>query len=238
MRKDIFQKKMIIIRHKYISLLIICFTIMVIAGLYQKQGYTNLNEVDTPLENYATGILTEQSVEMQIEVMSNELKNQPIILAVTCESDYYFRYSCATQKVTIDKIFVGNDFQEGQEISILMSNLIETKDDEEALINGKPIINMGYTNQMKKGNKYLVFLSRKLENGNQNDIFLFSDEFRINPVFSYTDIVNIPLESEVNYASAISYKKAKENEFFFNNQESIDKFALFKKDIINSYQPD
>ena len=43
--------------------------------------------------------------------------------------------------MTIDKIFVGNDLQEGQEIAILMSNLIETKEDEESLINGKHIIN-------------------------------------------------------------------------------------------------
>lgn len=232
------RKKVKQMRVRYIAFLTAAlFCVMLVTGLAQKGTYTNSNDEERPLENFETGILSDSVLEKQMEVMSSQLQAQPMILAVTCVSDYYFRYGCATQKVKVNKVFVGAQLKEGAEISLLMSKMLISMENEEMLINGRPTINMGFRNQMKIGNTYLVFLSNKLEYS-EEPIYLFSDDFIVNPVFDYDDIINKPLESEVEGAYFIPYKEAKDNEFFFNSQASIDKFAAFKKELIGNYPLD
>lgn len=232
--KGALPKKVKLMRVRYfVSLSLAFLCVMLTAGLVQRAGYTDMNERERPLEDFEIGILGDSVAEAQIEKMSSTLKEQPLILAVTCTSDYYFRFKCATQTVTVDKVFAGDSVSKGDEISLLMCKAISGKDD--VSVNGRSSINMGFTDQMKTGGRYLVFLSKKLKNS-KDPIYLFSDEFFINPVFAYDDIDNKPLESEIEGAYFTAYKEAQGNEFFLNSQASVEKFKALKKAVISAYR--
>jgi hypothetical protein len=206
-------------------------------GLYQKTTYTNHNKEETPLEDlFYVGIFPDSMIDGQIETLSANLDSQNYILAVRCNESVYFRFGCATQNVTVEKVYAGSDIEVGEDFDILVSSSL-SEDKQVLTVNGKSsYLGTNFVNMMKTGKVYLVFLDRKINNHDSSDpIYRFSDTFLIKPLFSHEEMKSVPLSRETDLSDSVSYSTAKDNEFFLASQESIDKLLALKEKFIAKY---
>lgn len=223
---------------RYIAIITsLCFLVMLGYGLYQKTTYTNHNKEATPLEDlFYVGIFPDSMIDGQIETLSANLDSQNYILAVRCNESVYFRFGCATQNVTVEKVYAGSDIDVGAEFDILVSSSL-SEDNQVLIVNGKSsYLGTNFVNMMETGKVYLAFLDRKIENHDSSDpIYRFSDTFLIKPLFCYEEMESVPLARETDLSDSVSYSTAKDNEFFLASQESIDKLLALKEKFIAKY---
>ena len=218
-------------KFKYIILVyIVTFLIALSIGIYSKSFYRDFNEENKPLNNFSVGLMTDHLVKIGINTMKEELENSKIILAVECKEKSYFKYSCATQKVEVKKIFKGNNICVGDNIEIC--TVTDIFMDKEMYVDNKPCINIDFVNEMQVGKKYLVFLDKKVDNSN---IFVKSDEFLIKPVFSYEQIKNKSCKAFTKEQNSSPYKTVADNEFFVTSQKGIDRIEKYKSYLIEKY---
>ena len=159
------------------------------------------------------------------------------ILAVRCNDPVYFRFGCATQNVSVEKVFAGSDMDVGSVFNILVSSSLS--EDGDITVNGKGYYGTNFVNTMEPGKVYLVFLDRKIDNHDSSDpIYRFSEEFLIKPLFSYEETGSEPLSSESEGSASVSYQTAKDSEFFLASQASIDKILALREELISEYSFD
>lgn len=222
---------------RYVAIITsLCFLAMLGYGLYQKTTYTNHNKEETPLEDhFYVGIFPDSMIDRQIETLSANLDSQNYILAVRCNESVYFRFGCATQNVTVEKVYAGSDIDVGDDFDVLVSSSLS--EDNQLIVNGKTsYLGTNFVNMMETGEVYLAFLDRKIENQDASDpIYRLSDTFLIKPLFSYEEIKNVPLVKETDLSDSVSYSTAKDNEFFLASQESIDKMLALKETFLTKY---
>lgn len=213
-----------------IGIYVIVFFSLLGMGLYSKASYKDFNKEEEPLNNFTVGLMTKDLVKAGIEKMEKELAESNIILAVKCKEKTEFKYSCATQKVKIEKVFKGNDINSGNEIEICTAtNIFMNKD---MYVDGNPCINLDFVNEMQEGKKYLVFLDRKVKNSN---IYIRPSQFFIKPIFCYEEIKNIPCKAVSKEQFSALYENVSENEFFITSQKGIELMEKYKKKLIKRY---
>ena len=209
-----------------------------IEDIEQEDGYRivnmslekDFNDEKEPLDNFVVGLMDKKMVESGIEMMSENLDKSNIILAVECKEDVKFRYSCATQKVEVKKIFKGNNINIGKEIEICTVKYLFMNKNMQ--VEGKQCANMGFVNKMEKGKTYLVFLDKRAKNTN---IYVTQDDIFIKTIFSYENIKNnecIPISKE---QYSIKYADAKNNEFFITSEKGIKAMEKYKQSLIQKY---
>lgn len=217
------------IKHSVIVTLIIVL-ISTSIGLYFKRGYTDF----VGLEEFSVAAMNGELFESSMENIIPRLDDNNIIVAVRCEERFEFRSGCTSQKATIVKVFKGDSVKEGDIIDIIRGNsTLGIKEDER--IGGVPIINMGFVNEMSIGKEYLVFLDRKIDTYNEENVYIQSDEFIITPTFCYENIDNTidnPLTSGVTYTR---YDRVKTCEFFVVHDNLNEKVEEYKKEIFEKY---
>ena len=97
---------------------------------------------------------------------------------------------------------------------------------------------LNFVNKMDVGEKYLVFLDKEVVKG--SEIYVPSEDFFFSPFFSYKSKNNVPagIDEEYSYKGyghAVQYKKLKNNEFFGDTSECIEKFNNIKSYLIKKY---
>lgn len=206
------------------------FCILLGIGLNTRLSYKDFNDEKEPLDNFVVGLMDKKMVESGIEMMSENLDKSNIILAVECKEDVKFRYSCATQKVEVKKIFKGNNINIGKELEICTVKYLFMNKNMQ--VEGKQCANMGFVNKMEKGKTYLVFLDKRAKNTN---IYVTQDDIFIKTIFSYENIKNnecIPISKE---QYSIKYADAKNNEFFITSEKGIKAMEKYKQSLIQKY---
>jgi len=225
---------------RYVAIITtICFLTMLGYGLYQKTTYSNHNKEENLLEDhFYVGIFPDSMIDSQIETLSDNLDSQNYILAAKCNDPVFFRFNCATQNVTVKKVFAGSNMDVGSKFDILVSTSLA--EDGGIIVNGKSsYFGTNFVNVMETGKVYLVFLERKIENHDSSDpIYRFSDAFLIKPLFSYEEMKSVPLSSETELSDSVSYSTAKGSEFFLASQASIDKMHALQEEFITKYPLD
>ncbi len=157
------------IKHSVIITLIIVI-ISTSIGLYCKRDYTDF----TGLEDFSVAAMNGELFESSMENIIPRLADNNIIVAVRCEDRFEFRSGCASQKATVIKVFKGDDINEGDVIDIIRgTSTLGIKEEEK--VGGIPIINMGFVNEMCVGKEYLVFIDRRINTYNEENVYIQSD---------------------------------------------------------------
>ena len=213
---------------------IIIIAVMTAAGLYYKSFYLDYNREDSPLENFVTGVMSEELLDAQLKRYDRELKSSNYIIAVQCQEKSFFRHSCTTQKVKIEHVFKGNDLKAGDVVEIAKYDS-EIFNSDEMKINGKDCMNMGFVNEMNPGYIYLIFLDKKINTHDEKTTIYITKDFIMSPIFCYNNIENKPCDiiSEINYSAW--YGDIKNNEFFLISENAINKMNEYKKKLISEY---
>lgn len=212
----------------------ILFVIALCCGLYQKKEYIDLNQEEEPLNRFVVALANEGFLDMQISFMEEDLDASNIIIAAKCEDTYRYRFGCNTQEVSVEYVFQGEGIKKGDKIEIARNGThIYTA--EVDFIAGMPSNDMGFVNEMIPGKTYLIFLDRKLNTFNEENIYVQSEDFIVAPIFCYEDIPNVPCRSIDKIGLYAKYETVKENEFFITSQRGIDKMEAFKEQLITKY---
>lgn len=215
-----------------ITLLII--VVMSAAGLYFKSSYLDYNNEDSPLENFMVGVMSEELLDVQLNRYDRELDSSNYIIAVKCQEKSFFRHSCTTQKVKVEHVFKGNDLKAGDVIEIA-KNDSEIFNSEEMKIDGRACINMGFVNEMKPGNTYLIFLDKKIDTHDDKTVIYITKDYIMSPIFCYQNIANKSCNVISEDNSSAYYGDVKDNEFFLISENAIDKMTEYKEKILDKY---
>lgn len=222
-------------KHKSIVVvLLLIIVVSICVGLYCKSTYKDFNEDENALDNFVVARMSDSLLEGQIQLMEETLSDSKIIIAAECKDTFTYRYACVTQKVEVVSVFKGEEIIKGDVIDIARaSTLVSTNTD--SMINGKYIINMGFVNEMIPGKTYLIFLDRKLDTFDGEDIFMQSEDYLLAPIFCYENIINdIPvLEEEDMY---INYEYVRNNEFFIQSDASSENIQILKDKLLNKFK--
>lgn len=216
-----------------ITMVILLFSTMI--GIYARSTYTDSNKRSDALNDFAVAVIDDSIVDGQEEVFTDNIDNENIILAVRCEDTYLYRYGCVTQKVSVCKVFKGDDISIGDVFHLAKANTLISHD-KDSYINGRALMNMGYVNEMIPGKLYLVFIDRKINTYGQDDIYIQNPNYIIAPIFCYDDITNLPIEIAENEGPYVAYEKVKNNEFFVSSDYSVNKIEELKKMLIEKYK--
>lgn len=212
----------------------ITFLVALCYGMYQKKFYKDYNLEEEPLNNFVVALVDEEFLDMQISIMEEELDSANIIIAAKCEDTFEYRFSCNTQEVSVEYVFKGDGLEEGDKIQIAR-NGTHIYMEQEGFIAGMPSNDLGFVNEMVPGKTYLIFLDRKLNTFNEEEIYIQPEDFIVTPIFCYEDIPNVPCTSIDKIGNYAKYETVKENEFFITSEKGIEKMVALKEQFISKY---
>lgn len=227
MRKHILNRILLLI-------FIVMFTCLAIFGAVKKNTYTDVMSEENAMDKFMVGQLPTEIVEGLCDLYREELPKQPIILKVSVISGPEFLARTYRYKVRVEKIFKGENINEGDTFYIndLGWAAYFTQD---MLDDGLPYtLDMGFINFMLEDEEYLVFLKDKIATLDGAEVYSF-EGYSLVPVFSYSETNSIPMEPEIGGTTYVSYSKVKENEFFACEQEGLDKLYELKNYLIGIY---
>lgn len=220
---------------RYVSAItLVLLIISVSIGLYTRSTYTNYNEQEDAMNNFAVAICREEQFANQLELIRENADNENIILAVRCEDTHTYRFGCATQEVSVEKVFKGDGINIGDIFHVAKYNSLISHGDD-GTYNGKHYMNMGYVNEMIPGKTYLIFLDRKIEKEGYDTIYIQHENYMVAPIFCYDDIGNTPMELSEDEVPYVFYEKVKDNEFFINSSESNIEIKKIKEELFAKY---
>lgn len=200
--------------------LLLFFTISVVMaavmfGITKKQNYTDLVEQGNYLEQLQIAELTENIAENQCVAMQQRLSDAAIILRVEVIGEIEHLFQVDRQKVVIQKVYVGNGLERGEEIYLF-------SDHWQLILDGNTdSLERGFVNIMNIGTEYLIFADVVVENCEDGFLSVkLCDDFNIVPVFSYEEQKNVvvPITGDTTY---VSYKDVMYNEFFVASEEAL-----------------
>lgn len=218
--------------------LIIFFTMILVLsliGIVQKKSYRDFNEEEHPLNNFSVGLLSDGYLDICINNARNNLEKSLYIVEAECVDETEFRYSCTLQKVVIKKNYGKMTIEEGQTVYIARDGNCIFWDDDINVGEKKPI-NMGFVNEMKVGDKYLIFMDRKKETKDGEEIYITSAGCGFATIFSYKDYNSIASSSIDDLANTVYYEDVSDSEYFLMSDESIYKMNCFKNEILELYK--
>lgn len=216
-----------------VALSLLVFVCLMVFGLIAKSNYIDINDEENPMDKFVVGLIPDSILDIQLEHLENNLPESNIIIAVRCMEKSTFRFSCTTQKVEVVKVFKG-DVSIGEIIDVARNGSCIFFD-KENYVNGLPAINLNFVNEMKPNEMYLVFLDRKIQTYNDENIYIQSMDFLISPIFCYSEIHNEVCVSETNLSDSAAYKNVKNNEFFLMSETAIDNMEKLKKSLLQKY---
>lgn len=199
-----------------------CLTI----GLIFKHSHKNIKD---DINDFYVGLLDENLVNTEINIMKKNLHNSNYILLVTCEDEIQFDFSFGSQKVKIDSVIKGNnDVSEGDIIDIIKINHVFTS---------MKAFNINFTNELKIGSQYLIFLDECVTLNNHSTVFIHNVDYFVSPYFSIDEINAAPVKPEAPDPDNFSakYGNVKNQDVFMMSSEAIQQWEQFRKEIIETY---
>ena len=204
----------------FLIMIAICLTI----GLFFKHSHKNIKD---DIDDFYVGLLDENLVNTEINMMKKTLHNSNYILLVTCEDEIQFDFSFGSQKVKIDSVIKGNNaVSEGDIIDIIKINHV---------FNSMKAFNMNFINELKTGSQYIIFLDECITLDNHKTVFIHNIDYFMSPYFSVDEINASPLESELSDSFSSKYGNVKNQDVFMMSSEAIQQWEQFRKEIIETY---
>lgn len=204
----------------------ICLTI----GLIFKHSHKNIKD---DIDDFYVGLIDENLVNTEINMMRQTLHNSNYILLVTCEDEIQFDFSFGSQKVKIDSVIKGNNtVSEGDIIDIIKINHVFNLSSQDGPMKA---FNINFINELKIGSQYIIFLDECVTLNNHRTVFTHNIDYFMSPYFSVDEINASPLESELSDSFSSKYGNAKKQDVFMMSFESIQQWEQFRKEIIKTY---
>ncbi|MGN0151902.1 MAG: hypothetical protein ACI39Q_05455 [Wujia sp.] len=216
------QKKI----HYYFSLgfIVVCLC----TGLIMKHLH---KDIEDDINDFYVGLIDDELVDAEINYMRHSLNDSKYILLVTCESGMKFNFSYGSQQVRVDSVIKSEgDVSQGDTIDIVKIDTVYIPDDEQF-----GSLNYGFVNELKSGNKYIVFLEQKVIEDEKNVVFLYNSDYFISPYFNVDGIKASPCVSSVEEGCFAKYNDVKENDVFFMSSGAIDKWNILCEETARLY---
>lgn len=217
-------------------------------GIIARTGYKDFNKDEKALDRFLVAIMYDELIDRELYFYENgdeesgrkALSEAGAVLAVSCEETSVFRYRSLIQKVSVKKVFKGEGIAEGEKIYLTNRDAgIYYNDKEnasEALV-GIFDANISFASEMIPGKTYLVFLEREVETETDQEIWLYHYGFMALR-FCYEEIENHVCTPIFDSYHGAFYGDIKENEFFLESEESIQKMAVLKEKLLRQYPLD
>ena len=144
-------------KFRYVAVLsIIMLCICTTKGLQAKRTYLDFNKQKRPLDQFAIGLLEEELVDVDEEVMQQDrpLEKSNYILAVVCEGSSIFRYDNLSQPVKVKKVFQGEGVNVGDEIEVSRSGSCLYLNEIIAPGGPRMSVNLNFVNEMETDKTY------------------------------------------------------------------------------------
>lgn len=209
----------------FIVTILICLTI----GLVFKHSHKNIKD---DIDDFYIGLIDENLVNTEINMMRQTLHNSNYMLLVTCEDDIEFDFSFGSQKVRVDSIIKGNNaVSEGNMIDIIKIGTIFNPSKD----NPMKAFNIDFINELKTGNQYIIFLDECVALNNHRTVFTYNTDYFMSPYFSVDEINASSLKSELSDSFSSKYGNVKNQDVFMMSSEAIQQWEQFRKEIIETY---
>ena len=204
--------------------------VVTLFGIVKRQSYTDLTKEENYLQQFDVAELSENLAIKGCNELAKILPDSPIILRVSTVAEVEHLFGASRQKVCIQEIFAGSDLvDEGQEIYITFNRWLLILDEE------RTSIQRGFTNVMKVGYDYLVFISEKVETLYETiPVYSLVDVTYIAPMFCYEEQFNVIAPTR-GISTYVPYSQVMDNEFFAESEEALNAWIKLKKDMISYY---
>lgn len=189
----------------------------IIAGIIVRGSFIE----PSTLSNYRVAMMGPELMSIVEEAMDEYEADTSHILRVKCVSEEKFLFRQTYQEVEVLKTFRG-DLKEGEKICVspCSSNIFEFMN----------AINMGFVNAMMEGEEYLILLNEGITS-EELDMTMYPSADGIMTFFFLCDSVPNVIRSEMD----VPYDEVKENEFFADSQEVLDRYEALKAKLLEKY---
>lgn len=204
----------------------ILFVLAAVAGVINRQSFTNYTA--DGLVNFKVGLLHDSLVDSTIDYMEEELSNANYILRVRAGSGMEFLFGSTQEPVTVVEVYKGEDLGVGDKIKITRAS--------SAMFMDNMSVNMGFVNEMRTGDEYLVFLDYLIDTDTvkEKNVYMLSGSI-VTPIFSYSDRENTPVVPEDMSYTVVPYTEVENNEFFTITQYGVDRLNELKATLLEQY---
>lgn len=140
-----------------------------VLGICNRRCYTDYRNNSKLMDTLYVAALPEDLTLLHCNLLAENLNNVPYILQVTISNETEHLFNISQQQVRVDEVYNGEGISGGEDIIIFSDhwNL--------SLTNEPYSLERGFINQLKVGEKYLVFLSEKIETPQQSfPVYKFS----------------------------------------------------------------
>ncbi|MBR3917618.1 MAG: hypothetical protein IKJ59_02640 [Clostridia bacterium] len=207
---------------------VLLFIIPCCVGFICKHSYTDVSKNKNPFDSFDIGLLSEFSSQYLEEYFDHSLEDDSkYILKVTPVKPMEFAYKCYSEPVKVIEVFKGDEIKINDEINIVRNSSLVYWN-----VNDTNGVNTGFVNKMNEGEEYLVFLASKLDCG-------IKTVYKTTPcivatIFSYANHNNSIVQGK-NGISSANYTDVSENEFFIEDEYSLDVLENAKEKFILKY---
>lgn len=220
-------------RKKLLLFFTVCiYTAAMVFGIVKKQTYTDFAKQENYLSQVQVAELSEDSTEIQCDMMSQSLPNSAIILRVEVAGEIEHLFQVDRQKVVIQEVYAGNGLKQGDEVYIFSQHW------QLVLYDGSNSIQRGFVNIMEVGSEYLVFAEDIMEDWETGILAVkVYDDFWVAPVFCYEEHQNVimPVSGDTTY---VFYKDVMDNEFFVTSEKALQRMNTLKNQMLSLYPRD
>ena len=229
-----------------IIILCVCFTGAAVFGLVNRMNYRDFNKEESPLQKFIVGGLSQQYLERQLSLLENGDNNtgrKPItecetILAVRCEESSRFRHWGITQKVSVVRVFRGDQFETGDVLHLSSPSSSVWCYDEEfpEILRGYYGANLDFANEMIAGKEYLVFLGHRVESYRDEDFWVYYGGAPATR-FCYEDIPNhaaVQID-DPDVGTAVYYRDVADCEFILTSDGAVEVMNEFKRKMLERF---
>lgn len=207
---------------KYFMISIIIFFPLVIIGCMVRGTFVNAND----LSYYTVATADVQILDILERNIDDIEERSEYIMKVRCKSSSQFVFKKTYQEVEVLKVFRGDsDVKKGDKINISPASSCIFTDDGS--------INMGFINEMRIEEEYLVFLDEPKSSIELGISIYPTVEFIMTMIFAYDDI-----ETSIAQKGYVPYTDVKAYEIFADSQSVIDKFLKIKENLLEKYKAD
>lgn len=194
----------------------------IVAGIIGRCSYTNHNN----LSYYTVATIDEELLSVVYNAKEEIQEGSSYILKVKCTSDTQFSFKLTYQNAEVIEVYKGKDkMQKG--------NIIRISPVSSCIFSDDNSINMGFVNEMEKGNEYLVMLGEERTSLELKQSIYPTVDCIITMIFAYDE-----MENNVAKEDYVPYTELENSEVFANSQEAIDLFEQMKTELLEKYSFD
>lgn len=202
-----------------------------IFGGVNRQSYTDVTSQPDYLSQFAVAeipanICVETCPELEVT-----LPEAPLILRVTPVSELVPEFGIFRFRFRVEAVYQGDAVAAGEEIWVASESwdiLVEQT--------GGRYVECGFTNIPQQGREYLIFLSDRVEEGEDGPVYFIQTSGLVapTPMFCYEAIPNIVVETD-GFSTYVPYSAVADNEFFATTQAGLDAMAELKEAMLERY---